>query len=224
MTSSSSPPPRSPVFPLTLAFLSLCLFLGLAISVHAGWTHRFDEAGLLAFRRAGDPSNPMGPGWLQASGRDFTALGSNGVVGALVLATARLLALARQRGSSLFLLAAFAGALALQGVAKLVVGRPRPELLPHAARVFTTSFPSSHATVSAAIALAGAVLLARAGPDRRFAAVAGLIAVCLAALVGLSRLYLGVHWPTDVLAGWALGVSWGAACWTGLRRWSGPVT
>lgn len=220
MTSTRLPSLRLPGgSPLVLAALSLCLFLALAISVLTGVTHAFDAAGLMAFRRMAEPADPVGPGWLQASGRDFTALGSNGVVGALVLATALLLALGRQRRSSLFLMAAFAGALALQGVAKLVVERPRPELVPHAARVFTSSFPSSHATVSAAVALAVAVLLARARPDQRFGIAAGLIAAFLAGLVGVSRLYLGVHWPTDVLAGWALGVAWGATCWAGLRRW-----
>lgn len=210
-------PPRSRAGPLVLAAVSFGSFLAIAVLVSAGLTHAFDAAGLMAFRDPAHPAQPFGPGWLQASGRDFTALGSNGVVGALVLAAALLLALARQRRPSLALLAAFAGALVLQGVAKSVVERPRPELVAHAARVFTSSFPSSHATVSAAVALLAAVLLARARSERRFGVAAGLIAALFAAVVGGSRLYLGVHWPTDVLAGWLLGLGWGAVCWAGVR-------
>lgn len=156
------------------------------------------------------------------AGRDFTALGSNGALGALVLAGSGLLALARRRVAALFLLASFWGALASEAAVKHWYGRPRPQLVPPAARVFTTSFPSGHATVSGAVGLAAALLLARTRPERRFGIAAAAAAICLVGLIGASRIYLGLHWPTDVLAGWALGTAWGAQCWTALgRTWPG---
>ena len=204
--------------PLIVGAIAICIFLAILAAVSAGLTQGLDAAILLALRDPADLSRQLGPGWLQASGRDFTALGSNGVVGALVLVGAGLLALARERRASLFLLATLGGALVLQGLVKHWVGRPRPDVVPHTARVFTSSFPSSHATISAAITIAAAILLARARPERRFALAAGMAAICLSALVGVSRLYLGVHWPTDVMAGWALGTAWSAVCWASLGR------
>lgn len=204
--------------PLWLAAIALLVFLATAAAVASGLTHGFDEAVLLALRNPADLAQPLGPGWLQETGRDVTGLGSNGVAGALVLAAAAVLALAGQRRSSLFLAAIFVGALLLQGGVKALVARPRPALVPQAARVFTTSFPSSHATVAAALAVAIAVLLARAPGGRRMHGAAAVLAAGFAAAVGLSRLYLGVHWPTDVLAGWSLGAAWAALCWAVLNR------
>lgn len=170
-----------------------------------------DAWGLLALRDPADTAQPFGPAWLQEAGRDFTALGSNGALGALVLAGSGLLALARRRVAALFLLASFWGALASEAAVKHWYGRPRPQLVPHAARVFTTSFPSGHATVSAAVGLAAALLLGRTRPERRFGIAAAAAAICLVGLIGASRIYLGLHWPTDVLAGW-LWAPLGAPC------------
>ena len=209
---------RGTAFPLATAALAFCAFLAIAAAVAAGLTRGFDARGLLALRDPADATLPFGPAWLQETGRDFAGLGSNGVLAALVLAGSGLLALARRRAGALFLLASFWGALALETAVKHLYGRPRPDLVPHAARVFTASFPSGHATVSAAVCLAAALLLGRARPERWFALFAAAVAACLVALVGVSRIYLGVHWPTDVAAGWALGAGWTALCWAVLCR------
>lgn len=203
---------RGTAFPLATAALAFCAFLAIAAAVAAGLTRGFDARGLLALRDPADATQPFGPAWLQETGRDFAGLGSNGVLAALVLAGSGLLALARRRAGALFLLASFWGALALETVLKHWYARPRPELVPHAARVFTASFPSGHATVSAAVGLAAALLLARARSGRWFGVFAAAVAVLLVALIGASRLYLGVHWPTDVVAGWALGTGWTSLC------------
>lgn len=203
---------------LLLAAVAFAAFLAVASAVAAGSLHAFDVAGLYALRDPADAAKPFGPAWLQETGRDFTALGSNGVLSALVLAGSGLLALARRRYEAAFLLASFCGALGLDIAAKRWIERPRPDLVPHAARVFTSSFPSSHATVSAAACLAAFLLLAQVRPDPLFKAFAGTMALVFAALIGASRVYLGVHWPTDILAGWALGVAWTALCWAALRR------
>lgn len=203
---------------LLLAAVAFAAFLAIASAVAAGSVHPFDVAGLYALRDPADAAKPFGPAWLQETVRDFTALGSNGILSALVLAGSGFLALARQRDGAAFLLASFCGALGLDIAAKHWIERPRPDLVPHAARVFTSSFPSSHATVSAAACLAVALLLAQARPALLFKAFATAMALVFTVLIGANRVYLGVHWPTDILAGWALGVAWTALCWAALRR------
>lgn len=211
---------RSVVGPLAIAALAFAAFLLIAMVVSAGLTQGFDAWVLLALRSPADASQPFGPAWLQETGRDFTALGSNGVMGVLVLAASGLLALARRRTGALFLLASFWGALLLETVVKHWYGRPRPELVPHATRVFTASFPSGHATVSAAACLASTLLLLQARAEPRFKTLAIAVAICLVGLIGASRVYLGVHWPTDVMAGWLVGTSWTVLCWAMAIRWS----
>ena len=203
---------------LLLAAVAFAAFLAIASAVAAGSTHAFDVAGLYALRDPSDAGKPFGPAWLQETGRDFTALGSNGVLSALVLAGSGFLVIARRHTGAAFLLASFCGALGLDIAAKRWIERPRPDLVLHAARVFTSSFPSSHATVSAAACLAAALLLAQASPNPLFKTFAAAMALMFAALIGASRVYLGVHWPTDILAGWALGVAWTALCLAVLRR------
>lgn len=212
---------RGTAVPLAVASLASAVFLAIAVAVSMGLTRGFDAWGLLALRDPADAARPFGPAWLQETGRDFTGLGSNGVLAAFVLAGSGFLALARRRAGAVFLLASFWGALALETAVKHWYGRPRPDLVPHAARVFTASFPSGHATVSAAACLAAALLLAWARPEPRSRAFAAAVATCFVALVGASRLYLGVHWPTDVLAGWALGAGWTALCWAAVERRAG---
>jgi len=193
-------------------------FLAIARAVATGSTDAFDVAGLYALRDPADAAKLFGPAWLQETGRDFAALGSNGVLSALVLAGSGLLVSARRHVEATFLFLSFSGSLGLDVAAKHWIERPRPDLVPHAARVFTSSFPSSHATVSAAVCLGAALLLAQDRTDPLFKTFAAAMALVFAALVGASRVYLGVHWPTDILAGWALGVAWASLCWVALRR------
>ena len=188
-------------------------FLSIVALVTAGATRAFDERLLLALRNPLDPADPLGPPWFEETARDVTALGSNGVLALLVLPAVAFLVAARRRTEAALLTAVFVGALLLESVAKHLLAHPRPDLVPHAARVFTASLPSGHATMAAAVYLTAGALLARAVPGRRLGA--GLVAVgaCLVLLIGLSRVYLGLHWPTDVAAGWALGAGWAALCW-----------
>ena len=154
-----------------------------------------------------------GPAWLIETARDLTALGSNGVLGLFVMVLATNAAIARRKNEAALLVGVFAGGLVLVGVVKAVVDRPRPSLVEPAVRVFTSSFPSSHATLSAAMATLIVLLLRRneiRSANARFYLGAAIL-VC--ATIGLSRVALGVHWPTDVLAGWALGPWWAAMCW-----------
>jgi undecaprenyl-diphosphatase len=198
---------------LALAAAALWGFVELAGEVHEGETHAFDERILLALRNATDRSDPLGPGWIEELMRDVTGLGSTGVLTFVTLAAAGFLALDRKSHAALFVVAAVGGGMLLSTLLKMGFDRPRPDLVPHGALVYTASFPSGHATLSAVVYLTLGALLARVQP--RFVLKLYLLglAILLTVTVGVSRVYLGVHWPTDVLAGWAVGAAWALLCW-----------
>ena len=191
----------------------LFAFAELADAVVEGDTRAFDEFVLLGLRSATDPSDPLGPRWLEEMMRDFTALGGTGVLALVTLAAAGFLVLTGKRRAAAAVGVAVLGGLLLSNALKWGFARPRPDLVPHGQAVYTQSFPSSHAMLSAVVYLTLGALLARTQPRRRaklyFLSVAAFVAV----LVGASRVYLGVHWPTDVLAGWVVGAGWALLCW-----------
>jgi len=185
----------------------------LADAVGDGATRAFDEWLLLALRTPGNPADPIGPKWFEEMMRDFTALGSTGVLAVVVLAVSGFLAITRKGYAALFVLGAVAGGVLISQTLKLAYGRPRPELVPHGAEVYSASFPSGHSMMSAVVYLTLGALLARTQAGQAVKPYIIGVAVALTMLVGASRVYLGVHWPTDVLAGWALGGLWALACW-----------
>ena len=172
----------------------------------------FDEWLIVALRTPGNLSDPIGPAWVEEMMRDFTALGSTGVLTVTVLAIAGFLAMTRKGHAALFVLVSVAGGVLISQTMKWAYARPRPDLVPHGAEVFTASFPSGHSMMSAVVYLTLGALLARTQPDRAVKSYILVIAVMLTVLVGASRVYLGVHWPTDVLAGWTLGGLWALIC------------
>lgn len=195
------------------AALGLLAFALIADEVVEGETHAFDEAVLLAFRTPGDPANPLGPPWLEIIMRDVTALGSTTVLTLITFIVAGFLAMDGKRAAALFVLIATAGGGLLSYALKLGFERPRPDLVAHLVDVSTLSFPSGHAMGAAVTFLTLGVLLVRTESRRRIKAYALAVAVGLTLLVGFSRIYLGVHWPTDVLAGWCAGGAWALLCW-----------
>jgi undecaprenyl-diphosphatase len=130
----------------------------------------------------------------------------------MVLAIAGFLAMTRKSHAALLVLVSVTGGVLISQTMKWAYARPRPDLVPHSAEVFTTSFPSGHSMMSAVVYLTLGALLARTQADRAAKVYVLAVAVLLTALVGASRVYLGVHWPTDVLAGWALGGLWALIC------------
>jgi undecaprenyl-diphosphatase len=186
-----------------------------------GHVRAWDEGILLALRQPMDPADPIGPPWLEIFFADVTALGSHAVVALFGLVVAGYLALLRQRAAILLLAATFVGGALLSQGLKLAFDRPRPELVAHLADFHTASFPSGHAMMSAIAYLTVASLLARVQPTlplRRFVLGVG---IATTVLVGASRVYLGVHWPTDVLAGWAIGAAWALSCRAAADRLAG---
>ncbi len=197
-----------------LLLISGCLwaFAQIADEAPEGETREFDTAILLAFRSPADPADPLGPGWLEEFGRDVTALGGIGLLAVITLAVAGFLWLREKRGTAILLLAAVASGQALSTAFKLGFDRTRPDLVPHGMETYTSSFPSGHAMMAAVTYLTLAVLLARVQEGRRIKIYILSVAVLVTVAVGISRIYLGVHWPTDVLAGWTAGAAWAFGC------------
>jgi undecaprenyl-diphosphatase len=166
----------------------------------------------------GDAGDPIGPRGFEDAVREVTALGSAPVLVIAVLAVVGFLALAKSYRLALFTLTASLGGLALSSVLKYLIDRPRPELAPPDLFTMTSSFPSGHSMMSAVIYLTLAALVARLMEKRRLKFYALGTAVALTLLVGVSRVYLGVHWPSDVLAGWSAGAVWALFCWLMARR------
>jgi undecaprenyl-diphosphatase len=111
------------------------------------------------------------------------------------------------------MLIAVVGGVAISDLLKFAIGRARPDVVAPAARVFTTSFPSAHATMSAITYLTIGAILARSQSSSTMSLYFMSVAASLTALIGVSRMYLGVHYPTDVLAGWCIGAAWALGCW-----------
>lgn len=193
-------------------------FAELAEEVLENSTRTFDEALLLAMRNSADLSDPLGPPWLEELGRDITALGGVGVLALLAATVIGYLLLSDKRRAAAVLTLAVAGGLVLSLALKGIFERPRPDLVPHGSIVYTASFPSGHSMMAATVYLTMAALLARVHERRRIKAYLLLVALTATFLVGISRIYLGVHWPTDVFAGWAAGAAWALFCWL-VARW-----
>lgn len=196
-----------------IAAAAVFVFIELVDEVQEGDAHAFDEWLLLALRSPGDPGNPVGPWWLQSLFQDITSLGSTTVAALIALAVLGYLLIDGKQAMALLVLVAVAGGAALSSLLKLGFERPRPDLVAHLVDVHTLSFPSSHAMVSAVTYLTLGALLAQVQARTRLKAYIVGVAVILTLLIGVSRIYLGVHWPSDVVAGWSAGTAWAIACW-----------
>lgn len=166
-----------------------------------------------AFRHADDPAQGLGPPWVTPVVRDITALGGVPVLTLLELLVLGFLVLRRRhRAALLIVFATVTGAGVTQGI-KAVAERPRPHIVPHLMEVTSLSFPSGHSMMSSVVYLTLGVLLGQTMARKREKAYLICAALVLTILVGLSRIYLGVHFPTDVLAGWSAGVAWALLFW-----------
>lgn len=155
---------------------------------------------------------------LQRAAVDFTALGSHVVLAVIVLIVSGLLVLRRRDASGLWLIPVTLGAMLLNHGLKAMFGRARPDVVEHLVVVSSPSFPSGHALLSAAVYLSLAAMLGREIPSPVLRRYLMAVAVVLTLLIGGSRVYLGVHWPSDVLAGWIIGSLWAWGCHVALGR------
>lgn len=205
-----SPPPI--LTAIAGAAMAVLLMLGVGLLI-ARWPFGFDRALITALRSPGDPGVPIGgPGFL-AFLRDVTALGDGNLLTLLVLAVVGLLLVQRKRMTAVLVAAATLSGSGLVSWAKLHVGRSRPDIVPHLVDVSSLSFPSGHAANSAVVYLTLAAVASQEVEQRRVRAYLLAMALLLVGLIGTSRVYLGVHWPSDVLVGWSFGGLWAWSWW-----------
>jgi undecaprenyl-diphosphatase len=198
----------------TLALLGIIYaVISLAGEVLEGDTLEFDKRLLASLRKADMPAQPIGPAWLELAAFDITALGGPTVLGLTVLAVVGFLVLHGLYRNAGFVFLASVGGWMLNDLLKEVFARPRPDVVPHLRDVMSLSFPSGHALTSAAVFLTLGALLMRVANSRFVKFYIMSIAMLATLLVGATRVYLGVHYPTDVLAGWLIGTSWALFCW-----------
>jgi len=201
-------------FGVVAALLLIVLRIGSVVG--AGSTDAFDAAILRAIRVAADrPGAPAHA--VRAAMQDFTALGDVSTLTLVVAVVAGGLLIVRKRAMAGFLIAASVLGTVSVELLKVLVDRPRPNVVAHWASFSNASFPSGHAADSAIVYLTLAALIAQSVETRALRVYVLSVALLLTLAIGLSRLYLGVHWPTDVLAGWIVGASW--AFLTAIAAW-----
>jgi undecaprenyl-diphosphatase len=200
---------------------ALWAFFNIGSEVVEGDTLSIDKQILLALRNPADPSDPVGSRSLQEAMRDVTGLGGVTVILLVSIVATLAFLMHRRRWHAGFLaVTVFLAFLSSEGL-KHLYDRPRPDLVPHGSYVYSSSFPSGHSTLSAATYLTLAMLISSLEPNRQTKILVFVLAVVLILAIGFSRVYLGVHWPSDVLAGWCLGAAWAFAAWTALLRLGG---
>lgn len=212
---------KLPIFLIASMAALVFVFSQVAALVFTGNARGFDEWILLAFRVPGDSAVAIGPAWLLDTVRDFTALGSTGVVVFVVIIAALFLVMTHKYFAAAYLVAAAVLGTLLNNLLKLGFARPRPDIVAQSVDVHTASFPSGHSMMSAVVYLTLGMLLARSQAEPRVKVFVIAVSVLLTLLIGVSRVYLGVHWPTDVLAGWTLGAGWALLCWLLMLRLQG---
>ena len=195
------------------ACVLLLVFLTLASEIAEGETQAFDLMILKALRSPEDPSRPLGPFWLEGALLDLTALGGSTVLGLVIFSVVGFLLLQTRYHTALFVATTSITGELVGAVLKQTFNRPRPSIVPHLRDVFTTSFPSGHAMESAIVYLTLGALLMRVTTSRLTKMYCMGMAILLTLLVGISRVYLGVHYPTDVIGGWIIGFVWASICW-----------
>ncbi len=197
--------------------LALFGFVKIAEELGEGELANFDEWLLSLLRVPGQPHIPIGPPWLLEAAQDITALGGRTMLLAVTLFAIGYLALEGKHGAMWLVSIAAGGGGLLSTVLKHLFGRDRPDVVPHLVVVTSPSFPSGHAMLGAILYLTLGALLARFAARRRTRAYILTVALVVTFVVGSSRIYLGVHHPTDVLAGWCAGLVWALICWLAAR-------
>ena len=192
---------------IVLAALGGC-FIVIAEEMMEGETLSVDHAILTALRNPNNPSDPIGPPWLLTTMIDLSALGGLSITIIALVAVAGYFALSQKYRLMIYLFFCVGGGAGLMFLLKEFFSRPRPSVVPHLQKITMASFPSGHSMVSAIMYLTFAAMLAKTTKDYKLKMYYMFVGISLTLMVGFSRLYLGVHYPSDVLAGWCAGAVW----------------
>jgi len=203
---------------LAMGTASLWGFIEVAEEVFEGDTQAFDRWVVQAMRDPSNAADPIGPPWVEEMARDVTALGGLAWITMATVVIAIYLWLDDKTHMAVFVVAATASGAIVSMLLKSLFSRPRPDFVPHLSHVYTSSFPSGHSMLAAVVYLTLGSLLASVIGNLKLKIYVLCVAVLLTVFVGVSRIYLGVHYPTDVLGGWLAGLVWALLCWLVARR------
>lgn len=199
--------------PRKATFAAIACWIGftlVVLAVERGASARIDEAGLLFWRAIPD-LRPRGPGWLLEGVRDVTALGGVLLRNLFALAAIAALLFMRLRREAVLLAGTIVSGWVVDSAIKHFIGRPRPTIVPHLTDAAGTSFPSGHSFNSAVVYIAIALAFAAMSSRHSVRATIVVAAMLLSLLIAFSRVWLGVHYPSDVIAGWLGGAGWAFA-------------
>jgi undecaprenyl-diphosphatase len=199
------------------AVVFVWLFVELADEVLEGERLQLDEHILRSFRQPGDLAQPIGPPWLRTAALDLTALGGTTIVALVNVVALGYLGLRKKWNSFWLMAASVCGGAISNLLLKDLFGRARPTVVPHLAEVDSMSFPSGHSMLAAITYLTLGAMLARAAEGSREKVYIITLSIVMTLIIGLTRVYLGVHYPSDVLAGWCAGIAWAIVCLLGAK-------
>ena len=180
-------------------------FSALAEHVRKGSTQPFDDA---IMRWVGAHQTA----WLESVMLEITALGTGTVVGMIVLIAGLFLWLNHHRHSAVLLIVATLGGMVLDNLLKIGFNRPRPQIFEWGTHAVSSSFPSGHAMSSVIVYGTVAYLAARLQRNVHARVLTFVIATIIIVMISTSRVYLGVHYPSDILAGFLIGTAWAGFC------------
>jgi undecaprenyl-diphosphatase len=198
-----------PIALATIAAVALWGFFEVADTIGGREANAFDRDVFVAIAGLYDRV----PEFWQEVGRDITGLGGTATITLLVSAVVGFLCIGERWRAALFVVVSVLGGLAISLILKELYERPRPDMFEHRSHVHTPSFPSGHSTNSAIAYFTMAVLLAKLVDRPLLKGYIFFVGLLVPVLVGISRVFVGVHWPTDVIAGWTIGLAWGLLVW-----------
>lgn len=210
---------KTELFGLLMMLTGLAVFAILVTQLGQPSLQNFDESIVRNLRSANNPATPIGPGWFKELTRDFTALGGYGILSTITILVTTFLHMERRPARGHFIVVTVVAGYSLGMMLKAIIARPRPDIVPWLSHVHSSSFPSGHSMMSAVVYLSLGLMLSDLTSRRLVKTFVVVAPLTISALVSFSRVYMGVHYPTDVVAGWWLGISWSLACWLAIRRW-----
>jgi len=194
------------------------IYVALSTAVMGGTLDHFDESVVRSMRQPDDAMQPRGPDWFNEMARDITAMGGYTILLIIILGVSGFLWLNKKYYAMWFLIAATITGYLFMMSLKVIMDRPRPDFVSQLSHTHSASFPSGHSMMAAIVYLTCGALLTRMSEKRRIKFYFLAVPMLITLLVGMSRVYMGVHFPTDVLAGWTAGLVWATACWL-MARW-----